>query len=198
MINLSKGKLVRLMAFAIISIAASTIFGCAKVTSRPLPPAAIRPSIDYKAIGTASWYGPGFHGRKTASGERFNQKDMTAAHRSLPFGTVLKVTNIANGKSVDVKVNDRGPFIGGRIIDLSKAAASEIGLLGTGTGRVDLVAIAGPNDVLIPKINTSPARKRIGTTAFWSNKRYHSRGKPFKAISGESSPETPTANAVNF
>jgi rare lipoprotein A len=73
----------------------------------------------------ASWYGPGFHGKKTASGEIFNQNDMTAAHKTLPFGTIVKVTY--NGKSVKVRINDRGPFIKGRTIDLSKAAAQKIG-----------------------------------------------------------------------
>lgn len=86
--------------------------------------------------GRASWYGPGFHGRKTASGEKFNQKDLTCAHRSLPFGTQLKVVNLNNDQSVIVRVNDRGPFVKGRIIDLSKSAAREIDLLSTGTAPV--------------------------------------------------------------
>jgi peptidoglycan lytic transglycosylase len=86
--------------------------------------------------GVASWYGPGFQGRKTASGERFNTGSYTAAHRSLPFGTRVKVTNVRNGKSVVVRINDRGPFAGGRIIDLSKAAKSAIGM--GGTARVKL------------------------------------------------------------
>lgn len=77
----------------------------------------------------ASWYGPGFHGRKTASGERFNQNALTAAHKSLPFGTRVKVTH--KGRSVIVRINDRGPFIKGRTIDLSKGAARAIGCHGT-------------------------------------------------------------------
>lgn len=86
--------------------------------------------------GFASWYGPGFHGRRTANGERFNQNAFTAAHRYLPFGTRVKVTNVNNGKSVVVRINDRGPFTGGRIIDLSRGAAGVIGLLGSGTAPV--------------------------------------------------------------
>jgi rare lipoprotein A len=86
--------------------------------------------------GVASWYGPGFHGKKTASGERFNTGSYTAAHRSLPFGTRVKVTNVRNGKSVVVRINDRGPFAHGRIIDLSKASANAIGM--GGTARVKL------------------------------------------------------------
>ena len=78
----------------------------------------------------ASWYGPGFHGRKTASGERFNTHAYTAAHKSLPFGTRLKVTNVGTGRSVVVRVNDRGPFVRGRELDLSHAAARAIGMSG--------------------------------------------------------------------
>jgi rare lipoprotein A len=88
--------------------------------------------------GTASWYGPGFHGRRTASGERFNSYDMTAAHRFLPFGTKLRVVNETNGRSVVVRVNDRGPFTHRRIIDLAKGPAQELGLTSSGTGYVSL------------------------------------------------------------
>lgn len=86
--------------------------------------------------GVASWYGPGFHGRKTASGERFNQNALTAAHRSLPFGTKVRVTNVKNGRSVIVRINDRGPFHGNRIIDLSKGAARAIGVMSSGVAPV--------------------------------------------------------------
>jgi rare lipoprotein A len=86
--------------------------------------------------GTASYYGPGFHGRRTANGERFNMHALTAAHRSLPFGTRLKVTNQKNGRSVVVRVNDRGPFHGNRIIDLSRGAAAQIGMVHDGLARV--------------------------------------------------------------
>lgn len=105
------------------------------------PYQARRTPLKYHAVGTASWYGPGFHGRKTSSGERFDQQELTAAHRTLPFGSTIKVTNIDNGKTVVVRVNDRGPFIRGRIIDLSKAAAHHIGMLGTGTARVELASL---------------------------------------------------------
>jgi rare lipoprotein A len=86
--------------------------------------------------GAASWYGPGFQGRKTANGERFNTHALTAAHRSLPFGSRVKVTNKQTGRSVVVRINDRGPFVHGRIIDLSKASAAAIGI--SGVGRVVL------------------------------------------------------------
>lgn len=86
--------------------------------------------------GIASWYGGREHGGPTASGERFNQYAMTAAHRSAPLGSSLRVTNLANGRSVVVRVNDRGPFIRGRIIDVSKKAADDLGFLNAGLARV--------------------------------------------------------------
>ena len=89
--------------------------------------------------GVASWYGARFAGRKTASGERFDPGQMTAAHRTLPFGSRVRVTH--SGKSVVVRINDRGPFHGGRVIDLSKAAADELGLVGAGSGRVQLALL---------------------------------------------------------
>lgn len=88
--------------------------------------------------GTASWYGPGFHGRRTANGERYNQNGLTAAHRSLPFGTRVRVTNLRNNRSVVVRINDRGPFVGGRIIDLSAGAAKQIGVYHSGLAPVKL------------------------------------------------------------
>lgn len=86
--------------------------------------------------GGASWYGPGFHGKKSASGQTYNQNAMTAAHKTLPFGTVVKVVDQRTGKSVTVKINDRGPFHKGRIIDLSKAAATKLGIRDAGVGKV--------------------------------------------------------------
>ena len=86
------------------------------------------PATSFASNATASWYGPGFHGRKTASGERFNQHAMTAAHKTLPFGTLVRVTH--KGRSVIVRINDRGPFVRGRTIDLSRAAAHRIGCKG--------------------------------------------------------------------
>lgn len=90
-------------------------------------------------VGQASWYGPGFHGRKTASGTRFNQHALTAAHRSLPLGTRARVTNLKNGKKVLVTINDRGPYHGGRIIDLSRAAAKQLAMNGTARVRVEAI-----------------------------------------------------------
>lgn len=92
----------------------------------------------YRAEGTASYYGKAHHGKRTASGERFNQNALTAAHRTLAFGTRVKVTNLDNGRSVVVRINDRGPFGRGRIIDVSKAAAEQLNMLRSGTARVRL------------------------------------------------------------
>lgn len=92
--------------------------------------------------GIASWYGPGFHGRRTANGERYNQHSLTAAHKSLPFGTQVLVTNLVTGRSVMVRINDRGPFVRGRVIDLSAGAAKAIGVYGSGTAPVALEIVS--------------------------------------------------------
>lgn len=94
------------------------------------------PEVDQQ--GVASWYGPGFHGRKTANGERFNQYELTAAHPTYAFGTQLCVRSKTTGQAVVVRVNDRGPFVKNRVIDLSKAAAEEIGMMGKGIKAVEI------------------------------------------------------------
>ena len=95
----------------------------------------------YKTSVTASYYAEDFHGKRTSNGERFNMYDYTCAHKSLPFGTILRVTNLANGKTCDVRVNDRGPFVASREIDLSKAAAVKLDMIGSGTAKVKLEII---------------------------------------------------------
>lgn len=90
----------------------------------------------FTETGVASWYGGKFHGRKTASGEKYNQNKMTAAHKTLPFGTKVRVKNLENGKTAVVRINDRGPFKKGRVIDLSKAAAKKLDITKTGTAKV--------------------------------------------------------------
>lgn len=87
-------------------------------------------------IGVASYYGKGFHGRRAANGEIFNMNAMTAAHKSLPFGTRLQVTNVTNGRSVIVRIQDRGPYIRGRVLDLSYGAAKAIGMVQSGTAKI--------------------------------------------------------------
>ena len=98
--------------------------------------------VRFSLSGLASWYGPGFHGRRSANGEIYNQNALTAAHKSLPFGTRVRVTNKHSGRSVVVRINDRGPYIGGRVIDLSAAAARTIGVIRTGTAPV-IVEVLG-------------------------------------------------------
>ena len=89
-------------------------------------------------MGQASWYGPGFSGKKTASGDVFDEEKFTAAHKTIPLGSRAKVTNLANGKTVEVEINDRGPFVPGRIIDLSQAAAQALGIVDRGTAKVQV------------------------------------------------------------
>ena len=94
--------------------------------------------------GGASWYGPGFHGKQTASGEIFNENALTAAHRELPLGTWVQVKNLANNRKVEVLINDRGPFKSGRILDLSKDAARRLGFLEAGTADVEIRILTLP------------------------------------------------------
>lgn len=114
--------------------------------------------------GMASWYGPRFNGRRTASGERFDMREFTAAHRSLPFGTLVRVHSLVNGRDVDVRITDRGPYAGNRIIDLSRAAAEELGMLGLGFKEVVLlVPESTPEVAVAPQLaarKRSPVRRR--------------------------------------
>ncbi len=98
-------------------------------------------AASYEETGIASWYGPDFHGKTTANGEIFNTNNFTAAHRTLPFGTIVKITSLTNNKSTIVRINDRGPFVGNRIIDLSRAAADELEMTKNGTMNVKLEVI---------------------------------------------------------
>ena len=93
----------------------------------------------------ASWYGDPFNGRRTSNGEIYDMHTFTAAHRTLPFGSMVRVTNLRNGMQTEVRINDRGPFVANRIIDLSQAAAQAIEMIGTGTSQVRLEVVSGPN-----------------------------------------------------
>ncbi|HAO33804.1 MAG TPA: hypothetical protein DEP36_13690 [Gammaproteobacteria bacterium] len=115
-------------------------------------------SEGYRERGVASWYGKGFHGRKTSSGPLYNMFDLTAAHKSLPIPTYVRVTNLENGRNVVVKVNDRGPFVGQRIIDLSYAAADRLAMLGKGTAQVEVTALEPYQ--LLPKLAARRADAR--------------------------------------
>jgi rare lipoprotein A len=116
--------------------------GCSLVT-RPTPPPPF-PETGEVETGMASWYGPGFHGRTTANGETYDQEAMTAAHKTLAFNTVVRVDNLDNGRSIRVRINDRGPFVDGRIIDLSRRAARELDMIGAGIARVRVTVVETP------------------------------------------------------
>jgi rare lipoprotein A len=118
----------------------------------PVQPNPLEPCTDTQEIerGRASWYGPGFHGKRTASGERFDMYALTAAHKTLPFGTHLRIRSLRNGNEVDVRVNDRGPFTPGKMIDLSRAAAEAIGLVDLGVKDV-VISIVNPAEAASAK-----------------------------------------------
>jgi len=131
---------------------ALTLAGCSGLWQPPAPrpaPAVVRPlSQPSRTIqtGIASWYGPGFHGKRTSNGEVYNQYELTAAHPTLPLGSRVMVTNLNTDQSIEVRVNDRGPFVVGRVIDLSYAAARSIGVYGPGIApvRIEVLSSAAP------------------------------------------------------
>ena len=126
----------------------------------------------YKTGVTASYYAEDFHGKRTSNGEHFNMNDYTCAHKSLPFNTILKVTNLANGKTCEVRVNDRGPFVASREIDLSKAAAVKLGMIGTGTTKVKLEIVKRGPDTKLSQQTAASASKimaKLGGTSATSN-----------------------------
>lgn len=119
--------------------------------------------------GEASWYGPGFHGKLTANGERYNQNSLTAAHRTLPFDTVVRVRNMDNEKYVDVRINDRGPYARGRIIDLSRKAAERIDMIDSGVAPVQLYIVSATTPVERASIRQEEFTVQIAS--------YNSRGE---------------------
>ncbi len=151
-------KSIKLAAFA-FALSIIITSGCrhqrSTVARSPRPP--VQPSrtssrhaavpVGYSEEGVASWYGVPYHGRPAADGEIYDMETLVAAHRVMPFNTWLRVTNLANNEAVNVRVIDRGPFVKGRMIDLSKAAARAIGLLGPGIGKVRIEVIAAPRDI---------------------------------------------------
>lgn len=129
---------------AILLISALALPGCSSQQeaggqNQPTPPpqgSVTKPL--HKEVGEASWYGPGLQGKETANGETFDQKELTAAHPTLPMGTKAQVTNLENGKNVEVRINDRGPFVGDRVIDVSKAVAKKLDMQKDGTTQVKI------------------------------------------------------------
>lgn len=113
-------------------------------------------SAGYEATGVASWYGPTFDGLRTSDGDRYDMYAMTAAHKTLPLPCYARVTNLSNGRSIVVKINDRGPFVANRLIDLSYVAAAKLGMLGTGTALVDVRAITPDAPAVLTRVSESP------------------------------------------
>jgi rare lipoprotein A len=156
-------------SFLLLGILLLGIYGChpkashVQIPSTPLPPVQDKGGIsatpielpDEEKEGVASWYGHPYHGRRTTSGEIYNMNDFTAAHRTLPFDAIVQVQNLDNGKEVQVRINDRGPFVNNRIIDLSFAAASKINMVGPGTARVRL-------DILESARSSPPFTLQVG------------------------------------
>ena len=125
---------------AVLALAAAGCASSSKAT-RAAAPSTTSLAPGMRIVGLASWYGQRHHGQATASGELFDMNKLTAAHRTMPFGTRLKVTNVANGRSVVVRVNDRGPWVKDRVIDLSRAAARALGMTGDGVARVEIIVL---------------------------------------------------------
>jgi len=161
--------------FVLLALFLSGASGCARRSARVQTPAAPA-RVGAIETGVASWYGVPYHGRRSASGEIYDMEKLTAAHRDLPFETWVEVTNLDNGRSVGVRINDRGPFVRGRVIDLSRAAARDIGMLGPGTARVQLRVIAPPAGTLAspPEASTPVAWFAVQAGAFADRNRAES------------------------
>ncbi|RJQ56784.1 MAG: septal ring lytic transglycosylase RlpA family protein [Desulfobacteraceae bacterium] len=157
--NFAHLNLFRVSGFGFrISVALALFaFSCAKEVPPPRPPHYPKPyrvfgvwyqpipdAAGFRQQGIASWYGAPFHGRKTSNGETYDMHGMTAAHKTLPLGTCVRVRSLSNQREIEVRINDRGPFVRDRVIDLSYAAAKKIGIVGPGTGPVEVVALAVP------------------------------------------------------
>jgi len=134
LLGMIRNKTIVRLAWLSCGIGVAMMVGCA---SAPTP----APESTGGEVGVASYYADRFHGRRTASGERYDRNAYTAAHRRLPFGTHVQVINLNNGNTVDVRINDRGPFVKGRVIDLSYAAAKKLGMLRKGVVKVRIVRI---------------------------------------------------------
>ena len=151
-----------------LSAAVIWLAGCSLPSSRIPPPV---PATRASQTGIASWYGPGFHGKTTASGVIYNQHDLTAAHQTLPLGTRVLVTNLDNGRSVEVLINDRGPFAKGRIIDLSFAAGEALGMIRPGTIPVRIEVVDSGADKITLIRDSLDYTLQLGSFAILENAR---------------------------
>ncbi len=137
LIHESRGNFTYSLIFALLAVFALQISCAQKLQTKPR-------KIGWEQKGTACWYGDKYHGRRTSSGEVFDMHKLTAAHPSLPFGTVVRVRNLSNGKEVLVRINDRGPTVRGRIIDLAYGAAKELDMVSAGLAEVELTVVETP------------------------------------------------------
>jgi rare lipoprotein A len=153
-------------AFGLLALIALLASCAGKRTRLPAP---YSPRIGKTEKGVASWYGHPYHGRPTASGEIYDMEDLTAAHRAFAFDTWVRVKNLENGRTVEVRINDRGPFVKGRIIDLSKAAAREIDLLRLGVAQVRIQVIKPPKGFAVDRyaVQVGAFRDRDNAERMW-------------------------------
>ncbi|HSM09746.1 MAG TPA: septal ring lytic transglycosylase RlpA family protein [Gemmatimonadota bacterium] len=176
--------------------ASASVFLLAACAAYPAPAPMESVTTGWQEEGEASWYGPGFHGRQTASGEVYDMEAMTAAHRELPFGSRVRVVNLDNGRETHVRINDRGPFARGRVLDLSRAAAREIDMLGSGTARVRIEVLEGVAEPTVPagvdatvSIPEGCTLVQVGAFAEHRNaaeltRRLEARGEPVRQVRG--------------
>jgi len=173
----------------VLVAAGVALAGCAHRKRTSAPPA-IPVKIGHTETGIASWYGHPYDGRQAASGEIYNMDAMVAAHRTMPFGTWVRVFNLGNGKTVEVRIIDRGPFVRGRIIDLSHAAAQAIDMVGPGTARVRLVVIQPPKTVPVEVYAVQVGQFRSRETAERLRARMASEFGAAQLVRRPGSPET--------
>ena len=158
-----------------------SLIACAPRTRPATDAPASTQNATFYQDGVASWYGPNFVGRPTANGEIFDPSQLTAAHQTLPFDTLVQVTHLENGRSVVVRINDRGPFVGRRVIDLSRAAAERIDMIGSGTAQVRLELLSAAPE----RLSAAPSASLSG---FQIASRFHQPGDLLLLRSGQSQP----------
>lgn len=198
-------SLPNIVILAIGIVLTAMVYGCGGQASNfassppPIAAAPIEPAPAHQGghVTLASWYGPGFVGHTTSNGERFNDRAMTAASKSLPLGSHVRVTNVSNGKSVVVRINDRGPYVRGRGLDLSRGAAEKIGLKNKGVGAVKITRLDGPTGETGTSIPGEVEEPRPATRRTRRYARYHRwrrvRTVHYASSAGYLSPSTPAA-----
>jgi rare lipoprotein A len=190
----ARSKLMRALSYRVMLLSSVVLAGACAGSAGPAPMRTVESG--WSQEGEASWYGPGFDGKRTASGEVYDMDALTAAHRELPFGSRIRVLNLDNGRETQVRINDRGPFARGRVLDLSRAAAREIGMLASGTARVRIEvlasaapparAVASADEVAIPAsctlVQVGAYRERRNAAEMV--RRLEARGEPVRQVRG--------------